>query len=396
MIPEFGLKGLKGGIAGLRRSVVSPPGEDHGISREFERMLKLQEILKVKMQEEAEIQIVELREYYHNYKLSQKEESNTDALLENIFNAGDLEYQKKKREQWQRNEQIKQVKAKQKIKWLEKERLYMLERKANYWDEYRELRLKLVAEVIVALKTIKRVKDIITMMQVLKAAKVLLNNFNTTQIKRKRAFRSIFYTIRMFCGYKYRFQKRCGQTLKFRNNNQQRYALTFIGGALVKDKFEQASIEVLRVFLLNVAPNVEFKNRVYRFKSCVETIETIRKDTLFTRILRKRFFTRQFMRELTFLREFFSKRKNPAGRAIVKALKKTTEKDVQEVVELYQHKHYLAFLLQRKRSDLKDLRAHIERQQLLSEEKEWVLDDKRAAASSGKSEGAKEEVARCE
>lgn len=77
------------------------------MSREFERMLKLQEILKVKMQEEAEIQIVELREYYHNYKLSQKEESNTDALLENIFNAGDLEYQKKKREQWQRNEQIK-------------------------------------------------------------------------------------------------------------------------------------------------------------------------------------------------------------------------------------------------------------------------------------------------
>lgn len=101
------------------------------------------------------------------------------------------------------------------------------------------------------------------------------------------------------------------------------------------------------------------------------------------------------MRELAFLREFFSKRKNPAGRAIVKALKRTIEKDVQEVVEQYQHKHYLAFLLQRKRSDLKELRAHIERQQLVSEEKEWVVEDRRAAASNGQVE-AKEELARAE
>lgn len=49
VMPEFGLRGLKGGIAGLRRSVVSPPADDQGVSREFERMLKLREVLKIKM-----------------------------------------------------------------------------------------------------------------------------------------------------------------------------------------------------------------------------------------------------------------------------------------------------------------------------------------------------------
>ena len=84
---------------------------------------------------------------------------------------------------------------------------------------------------------------------------------------------------------------------------------------------------------------------------------------------------RQFLRELAFLREFFSKRKNPAGRAIVKAMKKTTEAEVQEIVELYQYKHYLTLLLQRKRADLKALRLEVVRLQFLSEEKEWRIED---------------------
>ena len=112
-------------------------------------------------------------------------------------------------------------------------------------------------------------------------------------------------------------------------------------GALLKDKHENEGAVVLKHFLTDVAPHVQFKSKVLRLLQGVELIERTRKDILFTRILRKKFFLRQFQRELTFLREFFSKRKNPAGRAIHKALKRTLEKDVKDAVDLYQHKHYL-------------------------------------------------------
>jgi len=40
-VPEYGLSGLKGGVAGLLRSAGSLPGDDSGNSKEIERMLKL-------------------------------------------------------------------------------------------------------------------------------------------------------------------------------------------------------------------------------------------------------------------------------------------------------------------------------------------------------------------
>ena len=124
---------------------------------------------------------------------------------------------------------------------MEKDRRCALEQRANYWDEYRELRLKLVSQYIVVLKAKKRVRDYATMIALAKAVKHQLNNFQRSVLERKRAYRSIFYTIRMFCGYKYRFQKRYGGTLNFRLNNQQRYALTFAAGRLLKDKYDESS-----------------------------------------------------------------------------------------------------------------------------------------------------------
>jgi len=72
---------------------------------------------------------------------------------------------------WLRNEMIKRKKAEHKVKWLEKERRYRLEEKASYWDEYRELRLKLVTDLVVVLKAKKFAKELATLICIYKAAK---------------------------------------------------------------------------------------------------------------------------------------------------------------------------------------------------------------------------------
>lgn len=124
----------------------------------------------MKMQKEAEIHIIELSEYYAHYKQQVKEVSK-DVLQENICNSADAAYRQQLREMWLRNETIKRKKAEQKVKWLEKERRYRLGEKASYWDEYRELRLKLVTDLVVVLKAKKFAKELATLICVYKAAK---------------------------------------------------------------------------------------------------------------------------------------------------------------------------------------------------------------------------------
>lgn len=77
-----------------------------------------------------------------------------------------------------------------------------------------------------------------------------------------------------------------------------------------------------------MSPHVQFKSNMCRLLNGVQIIEKTRKDVLFTRVLKKKHFFKQFWRELMFLRDFFGKRKNAAGKAIHKALKKLLDKEV--------------------------------------------------------------------
>lgn len=121
-----------------------------------------------------------------------------------------------------------------------------------------------------------------------------MGNFTTAVLERKKAHRRVFTTIRMFCGYKYKYQKRWGQPIQFRANNEQRRALTFAAGGLMKDACERRSARVVRHFLRDNLPMYDFKSKVVGVVLAVNFIKRTRKDVVFTRYLRKKFFLRQF------------------------------------------------------------------------------------------------------
>ena len=91
-------------------------------------------------------------------------------------------------------------------------------------------------------------------------------NFVKRRHQRKMALRGIFYTIRFYSNFKYKFIKRYGLDLDFRLKNHMRRCFTFAGQASLMAGNEKKCKKIVADFFMGTKPLIHFFHKIIQYK----------------------------------------------------------------------------------------------------------------------------------